>query len=161
MKFFTVSDRYISHLQKADSKVPDNYNGQRPFVGIVVEVNGVEYVAPLSSPKPHLEKIDSSKASIFKIYNRKPPNEFLGVINLNYMIPFLASEVTLLDIESLGDVRYKNLLNKQLEYIKIHKDDIEVRAVKLMSLVREKKQYHFVSISCDFDALEAAHNSFS
>ncbi|EAQ3218086.1 type III toxin-antitoxin system ToxN/AbiQ family toxin, partial [Salmonella enterica] len=103
MKFFIVSDRYISYLKKIDAKVPDNYNGKRPFIGIVVTVNGIEYVAPLSSPKPQLERINNSKPSVFKMFSRKDANDFLGVINLNYMIPYLASEVTLLDVDNIQD----------------------------------------------------------
>lgn len=84
MKFYIVSDRYISYLKTIDGKVPDNYNGSRPFIGVVIEVNGVSYIAPLSSPKPQLERINNSKPTAFKIYNRKDGTEFLGVINLNY-----------------------------------------------------------------------------
>ena len=160
MKFFIVSDRYISYLKKIDAKVPDNYNGKRPFIGIVVTVNGIGYVAPLSSPKPQLERINNSKPSVFKMFSRKDANDFLGVINLNYMIPYLASEVTLLDVDNIQDHKYKNLLQKQHEYIKINKEEISSKATKLHDLVRNKKQDHFVSISCDFDALENALKSF-
>lgn len=161
MKFFIVSDRYISFLKQFDSKVPDNYNGTRPFIGIVIEIYGVEYIAPLSSPKPHLESINSSKPSAFKLYHRKNSSEFLGVVNLNYMIPVLDAEVTLLDVDSLTDEKYKNLLKKQYEYIKIHKNEIATRADKLHDLVRNKKHAHFVAISCDFEALEKSFKSFT
>jgi len=160
VKFYIVSDRYISYLKTIDGKVPDNYNGSRPFIGVVIEVNGVSYIAPLSSPKPQLERINNSKPTAFKIYNRKDGTEFLGVINLNYMIPVLDNEVTLLDVDNV-DVKYKNLLKKQHEYIKIHQADIEARAIKLHDLVRTKKQAHFVDVSCCFDDLEANFKSFT
>ena len=94
------------------------------------------------------------------MFSRKDANDFLGVINLNYMIPYLASEVTLLDVDNIQDHKYKNLLQKQHEYIKISKEEISSKATKLHDLVRNKKQDHFVSISCDFDALENALKSF-
>ncbi|HFZ1935506.1 TPA: type III toxin-antitoxin system ToxN/AbiQ family toxin [Serratia marcescens] len=160
MKFYVVSDRYITFLKTIDNKVPDNYQGTRPFIGIVISVNGVDYVAPLSSPKPHLLKIDNSKASCFKLFNRKDPSEFLGVINLNYMIPYMESEVSLLPIATL-EKKYQNLIYKQYEFIKQNKVEIQHRANKLHDLVRIKKQDHFVSISCNFDALEQNLGSFT
>lgn len=160
VKFYVVSDRYIAFLKQIDQKVPDNYQGKRPFIGIVININGIDYVAPLSSPKPHLLSIDSSKASCFKLFNRIKPDEFLGVINLNYMIPYLAGEVNLLDISAL-DKKYQSLIYKQFEFIKQNKNEIQNRAIKLHELVRVKKQSHFMKISCDFEALEKNLSSFT
>lgn len=160
MKFYVVSDRYITFLKKFDNKVPDNYQGARPFIGIVISVNGIDYVAPLSSPKPHLLNIDSSKASCFKLFNRKNSTEFLGVINLNYMIPFLDGEVTLLNVSNL-ESKYSALIYKQFEYIKANKTEIQNRANKLHDLIRGKRQQHFISISCDFEVLEQNYKSFT
>lgn len=159
MHFYTVSNEYITYLKTLDRKVPDNYNGERPFIGVIITVNSIEYIAPLSSPKEHLEKIPNWKPSCLKIYSRKGNKEFLGVVNLNYMIPVLASEVTLLDSSSRGE-EYKTLLDKQFEFLKLKKEDLHARAKKLHHLVKVLKNEHFVTISCDFELLENNYANF-
>ena len=154
MKFYTVSNDYITYLKICDSKVPDNYDQARPFIGIVININDFDYIAPLSSPKPHLEKINNSKPSCFKLFNRTNDKEFLGVINLNYMIPYYEGEINLLDIDSITDEKYKGLIYKQFEYIKLNKEEIKKRANTLYDLVTVKQHNHFCSISCDFKKLE-------
>ncbi|SCH36348.1 Uncharacterised protein [uncultured Megasphaera sp.] len=54
MRLYHVSDTYIQYLKQFDEKVPDNKNQKRPYVGIVVEVGGVTYYAPLSSLSPSI-----------------------------------------------------------------------------------------------------------
>ena len=43
MKFYTVNNDYINHLKSFDPRVPDNYEGKKPFFGVVLEVNGISY----------------------------------------------------------------------------------------------------------------------
>lgn len=47
MKFY-----YIAYLKKYDSKVSDNKHSQRPYVGIVLQINRINYYTPFSSPTP-------------------------------------------------------------------------------------------------------------
>lgn len=46
MEFYTVSDAYIAWLKSIDNRVPDNYQGKRAFIGIVLDINGHQYLAP-------------------------------------------------------------------------------------------------------------------
>ena len=48
-----LDSKYCDYLRKYDSKVPYNFDRKknRPFVGVLFEVNDFKYFAPLSSPK--------------------------------------------------------------------------------------------------------------
>ena len=80
MRIYIVKEDYINYLKKFDDNIRDNKNESRPYIGILLEVNGMNYIAPLASPK---EKHKSMKNNIdfFKLENGD-----LGVINLNNMI---------------------------------------------------------------------------
>lgn len=49
MKFYYIKDEYIYHLKKFDDSVADNKNETRPYIGIVISVEGINYYAPLLS----------------------------------------------------------------------------------------------------------------
>ena len=56
--FYKVDSIYCDYLREEDPRVPYTMDqkASRPFVGIVFDVNGVSYYAPLTSPKPkHLK----------------------------------------------------------------------------------------------------------
>ncbi|MCD8369899.1 MAG: type III toxin-antitoxin system ToxN/AbiQ family toxin [Clostridiales bacterium] len=44
MKFYNVKDDYIRFLRGYDSKVAANKMESRPYVGIVLEVDGIKYI---------------------------------------------------------------------------------------------------------------------
>lgn len=51
LKLYRVTNHYLNFLREIEPKIPMNKdNGKdRPFVGIVLSVNGIKYIAPLSS----------------------------------------------------------------------------------------------------------------
>ena len=155
MKFYIVSDAYIAHLKSIDSKVPDNYAGQRPYIGILLEVNGHQYLAPLTSHKPKHDAMQTSTPTIFKLHEKGVETNKLGMIQLNNMIPVTSADVVLLDIAA-QPLKYQRMLSLQLAFIKSNQDKIKEKASKLYELVTAKKHKFFCSISCDFTALEAA-----
>ena len=68
MKLYRVSDRYIAYLKTIDSRVPDNYSGKRPYVGILLVVDGIQYLAPLTSYKPKQDRMKDKDVTLFKLY---------------------------------------------------------------------------------------------
>ncbi|MBQ4938338.1 MULTISPECIES: type III toxin-antitoxin system ToxN/AbiQ family toxin [Citrobacter freundii complex] len=159
MKFYTVSDSYISHLKNVDDRVPDNYGGGRAFIGIVLEVNGLKYLAPLTSYKAKQDKIAPSTPTIFKLHERNNPENKLGMICLNNMLPVTDEVIELLDIDAQPK-RYQKMLYRQFEFIKLHTDDIEARAQNLYKMITVDKHTFFSRISCDFELLEQASASY-
>jgi protein AbiQ len=159
VKFYTLSDAYITHLKTVDARVPDNYNATRAYIGVVMEINGHLYLAPLTSYKPKQDKLHASTPSVFKLHEKGDEQNKLGMIQINNMLPVTEAELTLLDMAA-QPVKYRAMLLKQLEFIKANQEKIKERAEKFYKLVVVQKHEVFSRISCDFVALEAACATF-
>lgn len=152
LSFYIVDSAYCDFLRKSDPCVPYTMDkkARRPFVGILLEVNGVNYYAPLSSPKPkHLSM--KNQVDFIKI-----DGGAYGVINLNNMIPIHNNSVTAVNPiiqagDSAAEVTYKNLLANQLTWCNAHKDEIVNKALKLYNTITKGKGYpQLVSRCCNF-----------
>lgn len=159
MKFYTVTDDYIRHLKKTDKNVPDNYSESRAYIGVVLQVNGFKYLAPLTSYKTKQDKIKNSTPTIFKLHEDGNPENKLGMIQLNNMIPVIDSVISELDVDS-QDEPYKQMLQRQIKFIKKNSDKIVTRAEKLRKLVVENQHPHFSKVSCKFEDLEVAQHLY-
>lgn len=159
-KFYTVSDTYITHLKTIDARVPDNYKGARPYIGIVLEINGHRYLAPLTSYKPKQDRLSASTPSIFKLHEKGDEQNKLGMIQINNMLPVTNAELILLDMDA-QPVKYKRMLNLQLAFIKANQGKIREKAVKFYELVVVRKHEFMSSISCNFLAIEAGCEAFA
>lgn len=117
-----------------------DWKARRPFVGILIEVNDIKYVAPLSSPKKkHLSM--KNTIDFYKIDQGK-----LGVINFNNMIPVRDKYIIKvnpfeMNIFNEEDKKYIKLLNKQLTWINKTKnvDIIIKKATKIRQLYLENR----------------------
>lgn len=156
MKFYTATSDYIEYLRGIDNKV---YYSGRPFVGIVLTIGNHRYIAPLTSYKIKQDLLDSSLPTHFKLHERSDESNKLGMIQIKNMIPFLESEVFLFDVDA-QDHKYKIMLYKQYEFIKMHKDEIIRRAENIYKLVTIDNHRFFKKISCDFKLLEEKYTSF-
>lgn len=159
MKLYCVSDPYIDYLKTLDHKVPDNYRGKRPYIGILIVVDEVKYLAPLTSPKPKHLRMSDNDVTLFKLKDSGNGDNPLGIINLNNMIPIVDSEITLLDVDA-QPVEYKSLLQKQISFIRKNKEEIQARVEKLRNLVIKGYNKHAVNISCDFKLLEEKYTQY-
>ena len=105
LKFYRADASYCSFLRKVDPCVPyiqDDKNA-RPFVGIVLTVSGLNYFAPLTSPKPK-HKSMKNQVDFLKINGGA-----WGAINFNNMIPIHQSclipiDLTILSTDNKADV---------------------------------------------------------
>lgn len=104
MKFYHIKDDFISFLRQYDSKVSENKNQTRPYVGVVLEINSIKYYAPFSSPKPKHKKMKNGKDF------RKINNGIYGAINFNNMIPVLDEVLIEIDIANIQDFRINTIL---------------------------------------------------
>jgi len=164
MKIYTVSNSYLTHLRSVESKVPStSYSSPKPYVGVVLEVEGMKYLAPLTSPKFSVEKFDDGNPTLFKLHAVDNKEDKLGAMRLLYMIPVLESEITELDLDvydtdSDRDKKYKRMVGKQMLFIRKNADAIKKRAEKLYGLAQH--QQPFVRICCNFKALEGAMSTY-
>ena len=129
MKFYHIKEDFITYLRQFDTKIAENKNQTRPYVGIVLEVNSVKYYAPFSSPKPKHKKMKNGKDF------RKINNGLYGAINFNNMIPVLDSALIEIDISNIVDVKYRRLLQNQYNSIKADEKGILKTAENLRKLI--------------------------
>lgn len=160
MKIYNVDDGYIQYLKGYDSKVPDNKSEARPYIGIVINISGVKYYAPLTSPKSKHLKMKNDKDF------RKINGGVYGAINFNNMIPVNDKYVYEKDITNEPDIQYKNLLLNQLRYINQDIKTISKIASDLRQLylsdesLLTKHELDVKNRCCNFILLEQIHNQY-
>lgn len=127
LKFYTVDDKYSDYLRKFDANVMSNYNSitERPYVGLLFKINSYNYYAPMTSPKP--KHLTMKNMLDFEKIN----GGLYGAINLNNMIPVNQKVLSYIDINSITDIQYKNLLDNQFRWVSKHNRRIIGKAKKL------------------------------
>lgn len=163
IKIVKVDYKYCDFLRKYDSKVSFNAGIKelRPFVGVLFDVDGCEYFAPLSSPKPKHLKIKNN-IDILKIDGGK-----YGVINFNNMIPVTSNNYTLIDLNKvpsdISEQKRHALLRKQLDWLNKNSYNVRKRALKIYSLYNSGRlDSRIKDRCCNFKLLEkkcAEYNS--
>lgn len=151
MNLYIADINYCNYLHYYEPKIPyvENEKENRPFIGVVLCVNGKNFFAPLTSPKE-------------KHKNMKDMQDFLridsgslGGINLNNMIPIPRRYLEKIEIEEIKDLKYKKMLKSQMEWIDKNSLRINNRARNLYYLVVEKKATkELILRCCDFKLLE-------
>lgn len=124
---------------------------KRPFIGIVLKINEINYFAPLSSPKKKHENMKNS-IDFIKINNGRD-----GVINLNNMIPIPKEQYSEINVkeEIRKDKKYGIILKYQIKWCNENKMQIINNAKKLYNLIiNEKASLSLKNRSCDFKVLE-------
>lgn len=132
MKFYNIKDEYINYLKKYDAKVVDNKKGKRPYVGVVLEIDGIKYYTPFISPKEKHRKMKNTKDF------RKINQGIYGAINFNNMIPVVESALLLIDIDAMEDSKYQRLLQNQYKSIKADREQIQLTAKRLRNTLFKK-----------------------
>ncbi len=152
ISFYIIDSAYCDFLRQSDPCVPYTMDkkANRPFVGILLKVNGTEYYAPLSSPKLK-HKSMKNQVDFIKINNGN-----YGVINLNNMIPVHKNSVTvvnpiILPDDNEAEVAYKILLANQLTWCNAHKTEILDKAQKLYEKITTSNAYpQLIARCCNF-----------
>ena len=167
---YEISDAYISFLRtNYDSKVLDNHfvSHNRKYLGLKIDLNGYAYFLPLSHPDKGDYFPDGTPRKtivpIFRIFQNN--GRFLGKILLNNMIPAPSSELTLYDVNSEPDYKYRMLVLAELRVINRNYEKIEKNAIVLYNqrttLYGTDKLYpNYLNATVDFKLLEKAHDDF-
>lgn len=147
-RFYHISDHYINYLRSIDSRVQHNKGQHRPYVGVVLSINMVDYYVPLESPKPNHKNIKSG-GPVLKLDDGK-----LGIMGFNNMIPVVPSCLIPFNIQQIDDEKYKNLLINQLAYCNKNSDTILRRAEVTYRKQISGRVPLYENICCDFRKLE-------
>ena len=129
MKFYYIKDEYIEFLKRYDTAVSDNKHENRPYVGIVLEIHGIKYYSPFTSPKEKYKTMKNGK-DFRKIHNGE-----YGAINFNNMIPVLDSVLIPIVFDNVEDKRYRRLLKEQYRCILAEQTEIRKTASELRALI--------------------------
>ena len=66
LKLYKISEKYIDFLRETDPvNVKHNKGEKRPYIGIILEINNLQYFALLASPKPNHLHMKNSLDYIF------------------------------------------------------------------------------------------------
>lgn len=155
LRIYRVADQYIRYLHSVDSKVQYNKNAKRPYVGVVFSFGGHQYFVPMESPKPNHANIKSGK-HILKLKSGQ-----YGLLGFNNMIPVHKDALIRVDIMKEADVKYRILLQHQIEICNRMKADIINHAQMTYFDVVSKKNKFLMNISCDFKKLEKASKKYN
>ena len=99
IRFYEINAKYVDYLAPYAPHLFHNSKkgqaNQRKYIGIVFQINDMEYFAPLSSFKPKHEKMKEG-LDFIKILR-------YAVINLNNMFPVPYSERVYVNFETIKD----------------------------------------------------------
>ena len=161
IKIVKVNSKYCDYLRQFDNKVPYNAGEKnlRPFIGVLFTVDGLEYFAPLSSPKPKHELLKNT-IDLIKINDGK-----LGVINFNNMIPVKNKNYELLDLNSepknLKEEKRQNLLKSQSRWINKNKEIVRNKAeILYISYKKNRLPKRIKDRCCNYKLLEEKCNLY-
>lgn len=150
-----LDSKYCDYLRKYDSKVPYNYDRKknRPFVGVLFEVNDFKYFAPLSSPKAKYLKMHDN-VDFLKLKNGE-----LGAVNFNNMLPVTLNNVIMIDLDSKTSVKkeelYRKMLKEQLYFLNRRRASLYRKASNLyLNYMNKKLPTSIYNRCCNFPLLE-------
>ncbi|MGM9615681.1 MAG: type III toxin-antitoxin system ToxN/AbiQ family toxin [Oscillospiraceae bacterium] len=155
LKLYRISDHYIRFLKSRDSRVQDNKNRRRPYVGVVLYVGEYKYFVPMESPKPNHANIKPSR-HIMKLDGGR-----LGLLGFNNMIPVHEDAIILFDINAEPDAKYADLLRRQVTFINRNKADVMSHATKTYYNAVKGNNNFLQQICCDFKKLETACTQYN
>lgn len=162
LKWYVVDNEYVNYLKKFDDKVENiNYSERlKPYVGILIKINEINYYVPISSVKEKHYKMNEDMDFIKIMEN----NRILGVLNLNNMIPIDNENVRILKYKEINEYRkFKNdkekhqyisflsfelgLINDKIEKIKSNAEELYNEKINRPNSKLSKR-------CCDFRLLE-------
>lgn len=164
INWYVLDKKYVEHLSKTDPKVGYVEYGDRLklHVGILLEINNVNYYVPVSSPKPKHKKMANSID--FHKLSDATTGYLYAVININNMIPVPEKCATQLKYNAIEDFRsfsndkdrinYIYLLQKEKELIDSAEETLRTKARKLHEKCTENPDSKLAKRCCDFVALE-------
>jgi len=129
LKLYHIDDNYTTYLKQFESHIWNNSGKgtQRPYVGTVIEINSYKYFAPLTSPKQNNAHWKETLTTIRLLDS----TTLLGFICLHNMIPVKIENISLVDLNTITDIRYRNFVIKEIVAIRKKSDKIRKSALNL------------------------------
>lgn len=166
LKIFEVSSDYIDYLHIFEKNIlynkDDGIQKKRKYIGIVLQINGYNYLVPLSSPKASdyllIDGRTAIRPSIVPIMriteNSASGKKLIGTLKFSNMIPVPDCSLIPYDLASEPDKKYKTLLTKQLVFIRHNQNHIYRNARTIYKQKKDKKDIAYIKNTVDFTTLE-------
>ena len=172
-KIYSITDEYITYLQKyypnVYSNKMNNRTHTRKYIGTVMNVEGVYYYIPLSSPKDTDYQI-AGKGKVIKksivpiirivVKNAKGEKELKGTLRISHMIPVPVSELIEYDINSEEDSAYRELVKDEWLFIRKNREKISNYAMVMYKQKTENYSVGYVKSALDYKMLEKLCEKF-
>lgn len=168
LKLYNVNLKYIRNLHNIDSHVPSISpqigKQNRPFLGIIVMVNGSKYCIPLSSNSAVKNKdINSMRENITLRKIQDKDGKILAILNINNMLPIREEYITEINLkikstDSKSVKQWKKLCAKELDWCQANSDEIEHLANELYRKYCSGESFKKRKICLDYPALEKECN---
>ena len=146
LKFYLVDEKYIDYLKAFDKHVPNvvyKNSHDKFFCGIVLINNNQNYFVPISHKKNVNERLNIKIKNVSK--------KTIASLRFQYMIPVPRWAIKLLPIKELKDIKYKNLIDKELHFCWENNNRIKNKARQIRSLINTT---YGKGQCCDFVLLE-------
>lgn len=148
LRIYSVSDGYIEFL-RSDPRLCNVFDNKEPprhytrkYLGVVLSQGGYNYYIPFSSPKKtdYIQLADGTseiRKSILPIIRMVTSDtlsgeiELKGTLKLSNMIPVPMSELVPYDISAEKDLNYKQVVIKELNFIRHNEKKIIKSALVL------------------------------
>lgn len=170
LRLYTVDKDYIEYLGKHEKQIlfseGKDYRKDRKYVGVVLEIHGFNYFAPLSSPKESdyiyvngKKVIRKSIIPIIRLVSKN--NTLLGKIKLNNMIPVPKSCLNDYDVDNESDCKYKSLVIEEIICIRKNRELI-VKNAKILyrQKTREYTGIKYLDSTVDFKKIETLYKDY-
>lgn len=144
LKFYEIDKEYAKYLKTFDKQVPNlEYQSNNKFsCGIVYNINGFDYFAPVSS-------FNMKQKTNFVI---KDKGKDISSIRFCFMLPVPKTEYTLCDFSSKKQT-YIDLVNAEYSYCKSNASEIYLLAEKVYN-IGANRNHPLAYTCCDFKLLE-------
>jgi len=120
LKFYDVEQQYIRYLQQWDTRIPhlSGTRNEKFACGIVLEINGHQYFAPISSFR-------EQQRSNIVIQNNE--GHAVGSVRFRFMFPITVWQAKVKDFAK-EDAKYRELLREELAFCNKHRERIRKKA---------------------------------
>jgi len=154
---YKVDPEYLRFLHSVEYKVSVKYNN-RPFVGVVTMINGINYLIPLTSQTTSEREKEGKKkrSSIVTTFIRNSVGEEIANLLHNNMIPVKDGVYIKLDIDTRLDTYELN----EIRFIRKNQDKIIEKAQKVYNKRIRNTDQFLKRICCDFKKLEEHYLDF-
>jgi protein AbiQ len=127
LNFYYIDTNYADFLR--DEKFGDTHipytvypNGEKFFIGVVLNINNINYFAPVTSNKG----VNPAAFNILEADGR-----IISSVRTNYMFPVVDGVYKRIDIPHIENRAYRYLVEKEYRFCNLHREEIRELAEKI------------------------------